>query len=222
MSQLQPLATPMYDAPLLDRAISLATFSLMYEKSLALHSPSPCFTEWWLNLWDTKGIYRLINSIQQYSLSWFIIHQLSLTGGFMDPFICIIRSFHRFFSYVRRIPPPKKKHQDFMVHVSIAAHLPWPTKVTFVHRLRGAPEASKAPTPAETPSGAGAEPRETQRLLALEVRNLGREIRWITTWDVSQTFQNNGISMDFNYQPQLAISSINSWSWQSGMCFTLC
>lgn len=89
-----------------------------------------------------------------------------------------------------------------MVHVSIAAHLPWPTKVTFVHRLRGAPEASKAPTPAETPSGAGAEPRETQRLLALEVRNLGREIRWITTWDVSQTFQNNGISMDFNYQPQ--------------------
>ena len=119
-------------------------------------------------------------------------------------------------------PPPKKTNQDFMVHVSIAAHLPWPTKVTFVHRLRGAPEASKGPpTPAETPSGAGAEPRETQRLLALEVRNLGREIRW-SLRGMYKTFQNNGISMDFNYQPQLAISSINSWSWQSGMCFTLC
>ena len=48
--------------------------------------------------------------------------------------------------------------------------------VTFVHRLRGGlPEATKGPpTPAETPSGAGAEPRETQRLLALEEGHLPR------------------------------------------------
>lgn len=174
MSQLQPLSTPMYDARV-TRPSDLVSGSSVW-----------CMKNHWhfilLRLASQNGdsICGIAKVSIDWSIafnsthySWFIIHQLSLTGGFMDPFICIIRSFHRFFSYVRRIPPPKKKHQDFMVHVSIAAHLPWPTKVTFVHRLRGAPEASKAPTPAETPSGAGAEPRETQRLLALEVRNLG-------------------------------------------------
>ena len=60
-------------------------------------------------------------------------------------------------------------------------------QVTFVHRLRGAPEASKASPSTAGDTSSSVEPKETQRLLALEVRHgsakMGGRWGWQVEWD---------------------------------------